>query len=147
LPEINTAFNSYKELVQGKVWIGSLGDTISLIEKEGCHVIVDLRSEKVLTGKEHPLHYVRIPLEQDGEHQQTIIQETVDWICELTEGGYRIGIHCSEERSRTGCIAIGTLIRLGGASTVQEAQATLQALWPDVRLRPQLLAALHDLYP
>lgn len=147
MPKINTSFNSYKELIQGKVWIGGLGDTISLIEKEGCHVIVDLRSEKVLTGKEHPLHYVRIPLEACGEQQQTVIQETVDWICELAEGGYRIGIHCSEERSRTSCIAIGTLIRLGSAGTVQEAQTMLQMLWPDVRLHPQLLAALHDLYP
>ncbi|WP_028560873.1 dual specificity protein phosphatase family protein [Paenibacillus pinihumi] len=147
MPKVKTAWSSCRQLVEGKVWIGGLGDMTTLIEKEHCQIIVDLRAEKVLTGKEHPLHYIQIPIASDTENQQSHIHQAVEWVSEMAEAGYRLGLHCSEDRTRTACIAIGVLIRLGCVATIHEAQNKLNHLWPDCGTDAKLSASLHDLYP
>ncbi|RXZ84237.1 hypothetical protein EBB07_03960 [Paenibacillaceae bacterium] len=146
MPELIARASSYQPLIGNKIWMGSLGDVPALVEKEHCDVIIDLRAEIIPTGKEHPEHYLHFPLIDGEETQEGVINETVETIAALTEHGRRVAFHCASGKSRSGCIAIGLLIRLGQASTVEKAEQLLLAIRPETVIHPKLKTALQHLY-
>ncbi|GGF96935.1 protein-tyrosine phosphatase family protein [Paenibacillus abyssi] len=146
MPELKQMKKSYQQLIENKVWIGGLCDVSALVEKECCDVIIDLRGEKELTGKEHPQHYLHFPLMDGQDNQEPVIHEAVETVAKLVERGHKVALHCTAGQSRTACVASGALIRLGLAESVLEAQQKVQTIRPEAQIHPKLISSLSNLY-
>ncbi|MFZ0445271.1 MAG: protein tyrosine phosphatase, partial [Bacillus sp. (in: firmicutes)] len=61
--------------------------------------------------------------------------------------GENIYFHCQGGSNRTGTVAIGTLLALGKASTIEEAEEMAKNARPKISVKPEMKEALKRIYP
>jgi protein-tyrosine phosphatase len=59
----------------------------------------------------------------------------------------KFAFHCGGGSGRTGTVAVGTLLSLGKAKTIGEAEEMAKAARPKINVKPQMKEALHRLFP
>ncbi|WP_211654705.1 protein-tyrosine phosphatase family protein [Planococcus alpniumensis] len=137
---------AYQQLVKGRIFIGGAADAKTAVENEGIDVVFDLRAEAGASDES----YTRIhaPIVDDSkEHQDESIQEAVDGVVTAYEEGKKIFFHCAGGSNRTGTVAIGTLLALGEAKTVEEAEQMATNVRPIISVKPELKESLHRIFP
>lgn len=137
----------YHELLKGKVYIGGVDDIPEVVAEQNISDVYDLRDNgKEPEGfpKEATRHHY--PIVEDEVGQEASVQGAIQAVKDAVNNNKKIYFHCSGGRNRTGTVAVGLLIELGLASSVQEAEATAKAIRPDISIKPDMRDALKGIY-
>ncbi|MCZ8520845.1 MULTISPECIES: protein-tyrosine phosphatase family protein [Paenibacillus] len=139
---------AYQALVEDRIYLGGASDVEAMITEEHCDVIIDLRDEATecaYPGTEAA--WVKIGL---GDHAETPqderFRQAIDAVVDAYRSGKKVGFHCGGGKGRTGAVAVGTLIALGQASTIEEAERIAKDIRPVINIRPPQREALEKIY-
>ena len=109
---------AYQELVKDKIYIGGAADAQAAADNEKVDVVIDLRAE----ATEEDTDYNRIvcPIVEDSaEHQDESIKNAIDQVKKAYDSGQKVFFHCGGGSNRAGTVAVGTLLALGKADTIE----------------------------
>lgn len=142
---IYLANENYKQLIPDRIFIGGVDAIDELMENEKIDIIFDVRAHvdgplATPISKHTPL------LDTTPEEQDATIQQTVKEVVQAYEEGKNIYFHCNSGNGRGGTVATATLLELGLAKTVEEAEAKAQEIRPSINVRPKFKEALHRIY-
>ena len=137
---------AYQQLVKDRIFIGGAADAKTAVANEGIDVVFDLRAEA--GDSEESYTRVHAPIVDDStEQQDESIQEAVDGVVSAYEEGKKVFFHCAGGSNRAGSVAIGTLLALGEAKTVEEAEQMAKNIRPIISVKPELKESLQRLFP
>ena len=111
---------NYQELVKDRIYIGGADDVEEMMENEKVDIIFDLRAEA--PTEESKYNRVHSPIVDDADHQDESIKKSIEHVVNAYNEGKNVYFHCQGGSNRTGTVAIGTLLALGKASTIEEAE-------------------------
>jgi protein-tyrosine phosphatase len=138
----------YQALIENSIYLGGAADVERMVKEAGCEVIVDLRGEA--TECAYPsadVEWIRINIGDDSnDHLEERFAEAVASIVKAYEQGRKVGVHCNGGKGRTGAVAIGTLLALGKASSLEEAERMVKTVRPVIQVKPHQKDALVKLY-
>lgn len=135
----------YQELVKDRIFIGGAADAKAAATTEKIDVVIDLRAE----AAEGEYDYARIhsPIVDDSdERQDESIKKAIDQVVNAYNEGKKVYFHCAGGSNRTGTLAIGTLLALGKADSIEEAEAQATAVRPIIMVKPQLKESLERIF-
>ncbi|HSO56851.1 MAG TPA: dual specificity protein phosphatase family protein [Paenisporosarcina sp.] len=134
---------NYQALIDDRIFIGGVADVTSAIEEEKIDVVYDLRAEVAASSSEISKHQ---PIVDDGAFQDESIRTGVKQIVQDYQDGKKIFFHCNSGRGRTGTMAVATLMELRLANSIEEAEARVKMVRPEVDVKPQFKDALKRIY-
>jgi thioredoxin reductase (NADPH) len=136
---------NYNELIKDRIYFGGADDVKDMMENEKADVVFDLRAEE----HENKSGYDRIhsPIVDDAEHQDESIKKSVEHVVNAYNAGQKVYFHCGGGSNRAGTVAVGTLLSLGKAKTIEEAEEMAKAARPKVNVKPQMKDALKRIFP
>lgn len=137
---------AYQELVKDKIYIGGAADAQAAADNEKVDVVIDLRAE----AKEEEVNYNRIvcPIVEDStEHQDESIKKAIDEVTKAYDSGKKVYFHCGGGSNRAGTVAIGTLLALGKADTIEEAEKDATAIRSKINVKPEFKESLKRIFP
>jgi protein-tyrosine phosphatase len=139
------AAKNYNELIKDRIYFGGADDVKDMMENEKADVIFDLRAE----SHENKSGYdcIHSPIVDDSEHQDESIKRSIEHVVNAYNGGQKIYFHCGGGSNRAGTVAVGTLLSLGTAKTIDEAEGLAMAARPKVNVKPQMKDALKRIFP
>ena len=111
---------NYQALMKDRIFIGGVADIQEMMDKEQVDVIYDLRAET--PTEESPYNRVHTPIVDDADRQDESVKAAINQVVADYNEGKKVYFHCSGGRNRTGTVAIGTLLELGEAKTIEEAE-------------------------
>ncbi|VEF46261.1 dual specificity protein phosphatase [Bacillus freudenreichii] len=138
------AEKKYEELIPGRIFIGGADAIEGLLENEKIDVIYDLRV-KPKGGLPSELS-VHQPIVDEEETQDESIKTAVNAVIKSYNEGKNVYFHCNTGRGRAGTIATATLLELGLADSVDEAEEKAKTIRPQISVRPQFKDALKRIY-
>ena len=142
----NNVSKNYQELVKNKIFIGGAGEAKEAIENEGIDVVIDLRAE--ILEDNFDFRRVHIPIVDDSDEQQDdSVKIAIDRVAEAYNADQKVYFHCAGGSNRTGTVAIGTLLALGAAKTIEEAENKAMTVRPKINVKPQLKESLKRIFP
>jgi thioredoxin reductase (NADPH) len=136
----------YQDLVKDRIFIGGAAEAKRAAEAEKIDVVIDLRAE----AAEEDYSYSRLhsPVVDDSDEQQDeSIQKAVQEVVDAYNDGKKVYFHCAGGSNRTGTVAIGTLLALGKADSIEEAEAQATSVRQKISVKPQMKEALQRLFP
>ncbi|MFV2046354.1 dual specificity protein phosphatase family protein [Metabacillus litoralis] len=136
---------NYHELVKGRIYIGGADDINDVMENEKVDIAYDLRAEA--PKAESPYHHVHSPIVDDADHQDESVKKSIDSVVSSYNEGKKVYFHCQGGSNRTGTVAIGTLLSLGQAKTIEEAEEMAKTARPKINVKPEMKEALKRIYP
>ncbi|KAA9022870.1 protein-tyrosine phosphatase family protein [Niallia endozanthoxylica] len=136
---------NYQELVKDRIYIGGADDVEDMMGNEKVDVIFDLRAEA--PTEESTYNRVHSPIVDDSHHQDESIKNSIDHVVNAYNEGKNIYFHCQGGSNRTGTVAIGTLLALGKASTIEEAEEMAKTARPKINVKSEMKQALKRIYP
>ena len=135
---------NYEALVPGRIFIGGIDAIDVLVANEKIDVIYDLRAEvKGPLSSEVSVHQ---PIVDEADHQDESIKAAVKEVVASYHSGKNVYFHCNTGRGRAGTIATATLLELGYADSVDEAEQKAKEIRPQINVRPQFKEALRRIY-
>lgn len=137
---------NYQELVKDRIFIGGAADAKDAADMEQIDVVVDLRAE----AAEGEYGYLRIhsPIVDDShERQDDSIKKAIGQVVDAYNDGKKIYFHCAGGSNRTGTVAIGTLLALGKADSIEEAEAQAASVRQKISVKPALKESLQRIFP
>lgn len=134
---------TYQSLVDDRIFIGGVTDVPNAIENEQIDVVYDLRAEVSASSSDISKHQ---PIVDDGEFQDESIRTGVKQIVQDYQDGKKVFFHCNTGRGRAGTMAVATLMELRLANTIDEAEAKVKMVRPEIDVKPQLKEALKRIY-
>lgn len=137
------SIKTYQSLVDDRIFIGGVSDVPNAIENEQIDVVYDLRAEVSASSSDISKHQ---PIVDDGEFQDESIRTGVKQIVQDYQDGKKVFFHCNTGRGRAGTMAVATLMELRLANTIDEAEAKVKMVRPEIDLKPQLKEALKRIY-
>lgn len=120
-----------------------MNEVSNVIQVEKIDVVYDLRAEVIAPSSEISKHQ---PIVDNGEFQDESIRAGVKQIIQDYQEGKKIYFHCNSGNGRTGTMAIAVLLELRMANTIEDAEARVKMIRPDVNVKPQLKEALKEIY-
>ncbi|QYR19344.1 dual specificity protein phosphatase family protein [Paenibacillus sp. sptzw28] len=139
---------NYQALVGDRIYLGGAADVKEMISEAGCEVIIDLREEAEDSGNlsEHVTR-IQVPIgDQSDTPQAELIGQAIKHVVDAYNNGRRVGFHCGGGKGRTGAVAIGTLITLGLAESIEDAERQAKSTRPVINIRPPQREALENLF-
>ncbi|WP_096155349.1 MULTISPECIES: protein-tyrosine phosphatase family protein [Bacillus] len=135
---------NYHELIKGRIFIGGADDVQDMLNNEKVDVVYDLRAE----APNEEVTYTRLhsPIVDDAADQDESIKTSVDHVVKAYNEGKNIYFHCQGGSNRTGTVAIGTLLSLGEATTMEEAEKIAKKARPKINVKPEMKEALGRVY-
>ncbi|PLR95514.1 protein-tyrosine phosphatase family protein [Bacillus sp. T33-2] len=136
---------NYQELVKDRIYIGGADNAKDVLENEKVDVIFDLRAE----APEEDTIRIRVhsPIVDDAQHQEESIKESIDQVVNAYNEGKKIYFHCGGGSNRTGTVAIGMLLQLGKAKSIEEAEEIAKTIRPKINVKPEMKEALQSIHP
>lgn len=136
---------NYHILLENRIFIGGADDVEVLLKNEKIDVIYDLRAEA--PNAEVKYNRIHSPIVDDAENQDEAIQKSIDYVVKTYNEGRSLFFHCQGGSNRTGTVAVGTLLTLGKASTIEEAEQIAKVARPKINVKPEMMEALKRLFP
>ena len=136
----------YQELIKDRIFIGGAADAKSAVESENIDLVVDLRAE-VAEGE---YEYLRVhsPIVDDSDEQQDeSVKKAIDQVVDAYNDGKKIYFHCAGGSNRTGTVAIGTLLSLEKAKSIEEAEAQAISIRSKIKVKQPLKESLQRIFP
>lgn len=136
---------SYQELIEDRIFIGGAEDVMNIMGNERVDVVVDLRAESLNTSSAS--NRVHSPIVDNAEQQDESVKEAINFVVDSYNDGKKVFFHCGGGSNRTGTVAIGTLLALGKADTIAEAEETAKTIRPKINVKPAMRDSLKRLFP
>ncbi len=136
---------TYQELVKGRIFIGGSGDIEKLLINEDIDIVYDLRAEAILG--EFPYNRVHLPIVDDVDLQDSSVKQAINEVIRQYNQGKNVYFHCSGGKNRTGTVAVGTLLNLGHAKNLDEAEYQAKSIRPIINIKGEMKQTLRRLYP
>jgi protein-tyrosine phosphatase len=139
---------NYQSLIDDKIFFGAAADVADMVNNEGVEVIVDLRGEATECADPNAkVEWIKVPLGDNAEGpQDELFQKAINSVVEAYKSGKKVGFHCAGGGGRAGAVAAGTLITLGKATTLDEAEAMAKGIRPKVNIKPPQREALEKIF-
>ncbi|MDM5205399.1 protein-tyrosine phosphatase family protein [Cytobacillus kochii] len=135
---------NYHELIPNRIYIGGANAAVDAVKAQGIDVVYDLRAEA--TEEEANSKRIHAPIVDDAENQDQSVQAAIAKVKEAFDEGKKIYFHCAGGRNRTGTVAIGLLLELGVAMSIEEAELMVQEIRSEISVRPEMKETLKRLY-
>lgn len=136
----------YQELVKDRIFIGGAADAPTAVEAEQIDLVVDLRAE--VTEGEYEYLRVHSPIVDDSDqHQDESIKKAINQVVDAYNDGKKVYFHCAGGSNRTGTVALGTLLALGEAESIEQAESQAVAIRSKINVKPPLKESLHRIFP
>ncbi|MFB5086967.1 dual specificity protein phosphatase family protein [Psychrobacillus sp. PGGUH221] len=136
---------NYHELIKDRIYIGGADDVVDVIENEKVDKVFDLRAES--SNVSFNDKRVHSPIVDDADQQDTSIKNSIEEVVKAYNEGENVYFHCQGGSNRTGTVAIGTLLSLGEADTIEEAKEIAKTVRPKIRVKPGMKEALRRIFP
>ncbi|OMF22576.1 protein tyrosine phosphatase [Paenibacillus sp. FSL H8-0548] len=139
---------AYHELIPGRIYMGGAGDVQSMVDHEGVEVVIDLREEAAQCAAAGAgLQWIKMPLgDEANEPQEQLLHTAIKAVVESYREGKKVAFHCGGGKGRTGTVAYGTLLELGLANTIEDAEQQAQSIRSILNIKPAQRQALETLY-
>lgn len=136
---------NYQALIGDRIFIGGAADVNDVIENEKADVIFDLRAE----APKSEVDYNRIhsPIVDDEENQEESVKRAIGNVINAYNEGKKVYFHCGGGSNRAGTVAIGTLLALGQAKSIDEAEEKAKSVRSKIKVKPEMKEALKRIYP
>jgi len=134
---------NYQALLEN-VFIGGADQVKEAHTNENLDVIIDLRAEA--DNVEDKLPRIHMPIVDDADKQDESVKAAIEYVVQAQKEGKKVYFHCSGGRNRTGTVAMGTLLHMGKASTVEEAEKLATSIRPVINVKPELKEVLQNMY-
>jgi protein-tyrosine phosphatase len=134
---------NYNELVKDRIYIGGFEDADSVRDK--VDVIVDLRAEAPGVQFDD-VYRIHRPIVEEAEQQEDSVRRAINEVVTAYQNGKNVYFHCNGGSNRTGTVAAGTLLSLGEASTLDEAETKAKNVRSKINIKPELKNVLKVLY-
>ncbi|MGG0656124.1 protein-tyrosine phosphatase family protein [Rummeliibacillus pycnus] len=134
---------NYQELVKNRIFFGGAADAEAAIANENIDVVIDLRVAE--PGK---VNYTRIhaPLADEEAEIVPSIKNAVNEVMNAYHDDKKVFFHCGSGSGRAGTMATATLLELGQAKTVEEAEQIAKTIRSKVNVREPMKKALLEIY-
>jgi thioredoxin reductase (NADPH) len=136
---------NYQALIKDRIFIGGADQVDEVMENEKVDVIYDLRAEA--PTQESKYNRIHQPIVDDEEHQEESVKKAIDEVLHSFNEGKKVYFHCGGGSNRTGTVAIGTLLALGQAKEIDQAEVIARDIRPKIKVKPEMKAALKNIYP
>ncbi|WP_191556153.1 protein-tyrosine phosphatase family protein [Metabacillus idriensis] len=136
---------NYHELIKDRIYIGGADDSQDMMANEKADIVFDLRAEAPENSPNY--HRVHSPIVDDADQQDESVKESIDHVVKAYNEGKKIYFHCQGGSNRTGTVAIGTLLELEQAKTIEEAENIAKTARPKINVKPEMHETLKRLYP
>lgn len=136
---------NYHELIKDRIYIGGADDVQEALKNEKIDVVYDLRAEA--PNEEPKYSRVHSPIVDDAVNQEESIESSIEHVVNAYKEGKNVYFHCQGGSNRTGTVAIGTLLALSKASTIEEAEELAKQARPKINVKPEMKEALKRIYP
>ena len=137
--------SEYQELIPKRIYIGGADAIPELLKNEKIDVVYDLRAENA--EGDYDYNRTHQPIVDNAENQDESVKQAIDEVINAYESGKNVYFHCSGGKNRTGTVAIGTLLKLGEANSIEEAEAKAKGIRSVINVNPEMKAALGRLFP
>ena len=139
----------YHALYEDKIFMGGAADVEAMEKNEGIDVIVDLRSEATECAfPASKAKWVQIPLgDNSTENEHLLFKQAIDEVVNAYREGKKVAFHCGGGKGRTGTVAAGTLVALGLANNIDQAEQQAKSIRPVIDIKPVQKEALEKLFP
>lgn len=136
---------NYQELIEERIFIGGADDVVDVLGNEKVDTVFDLRAESPnVSFNEISVH---CPIIDDADQQDTSIKNSIEQVVDAYNKGKNVYVHCQGGSNRTGTVAIGTLLTLGKANTIEEAEKIAKTVRPKISVKPEMKEALKRIFP
>lgn len=136
---------NYHELIKDRIYIGGADDLHDVMKNEKVDVAYDLRAEA--TNEELPYNRVHSPIVDNADQQDVSVKSAIDSVVHAYNEGKNVYFHCQGGSNRTGTVAIGTLLALGQAKSIEEAEEMAKTARPKINVKPEMKETLKRMYP
>jgi protein-tyrosine phosphatase len=136
---------NYHELLKDRIYIGGADDVQDMMENEKVDVIFDLRAESPQESSDY--NRVHSPIVDDAAQQDESVKKSIDHVLSVYNEGKNVYFHCQGGSNRTGTVAIGTLLALGKASTIEKAEEIAKTARPKINVKPEMKETLKRIFP
>lgn len=133
----------YQELVNNQIFFGGAADAEDAIANEKIDIVIDLR---VADSEEVEYSRIHAPIADEEEDIIPSIQHAVGEVMKAYHNGKKVFFHCGSGSGRAGTIATATLLELGQAKTVDEAEQKAKSIRSKVNVREPMKKALKQIY-
>lgn len=139
---------NYHALIPGQIFMSGANDVQSIVDNEGVEVIVDLREEsEQCAAAGEGLKWIKVPLgDEANEPQEQLLQNAIEAVVDAYKEGKKVAFHCGGGKGRTGTVAYGTLLELGLADTIEDAEQQAQSIRSLLNIKPAQRKALEAIY-
>ncbi|GKU79070.1 tyrosine-protein phosphatase [Paenibacillus sp. L3-i20] len=139
---------AYHELIPGRIFMGGAQDVQSMVDHEGVVVVVDLRAEAEQCAAEaEGLEWIKVPLgDVANEPQEELLHKAIKAVVESYKEGKKVVFHCGGGKGRTGTVAYGTLLELGLAKSIDDAEQQAQSIRSVLSIKPAQRKSLEAIY-
>lgn len=139
---------TYHALIPGRIYMGGADDVQAMVDHENIEIIVDLREESeqcAATGE--GLKWIKVPLgDEANEPQEKLLHTAIKAVVESYKEGKKVAFHCGGGKGRTGTVAYGTLLELGLADTIEDAEQQAQSIRSILNIKPAQRKSLEAIY-
>lgn len=134
----------YDELIQGRIYFGGAADADEAVANKQIDLVVDVR----VNGRDEigAYQYIHAPIVDESDRISESIKEGVNQVVDAYKEGKNIYIHCGSGNGRAGVMCVATLIELGLAENLSDAEVKVKKVRPIVNVRPKMREALETLY-
>jgi protein-tyrosine phosphatase len=136
---------NYQALIPNRIFIGGADAVPELLKNEKVDMVYDLRAE--ITEGEFDYSRTHVPIVDDAEQQDESVSKAIDEVIQAYQSGKNVFFHCAGGKNRTGTVAIGTLLQLGEANSIEEAEAKAKGVRDLINVNPEMKAVLGRLFP
>lgn len=136
---------NYHELIKDRIYIGGADDVADVLENERIDTVFDLRAESSNVSFNETS--VNSPIIDDVDQQDTAIKNSIEQVVDAYNKGENVYFHCQGGSNRTGTVAIGTLLTLEKANTIEEAEKIAKIARPKISVKPEMKEALKRIFP
>lgn len=134
----------YDELIKGRVYFGGAGDVQAVVDEQAVHKVIDVR----VNGRSEAVdyNYIHVPIADESEETATSIKTGVQHVVDAYRAGETVYFHCGSGGGRAGVMAVATLMELGLAKDLEDAEAKAKEARPAINIRPNMRESLENLY-
>lgn len=138
----------YHALHEDKIYMGGAADVEEMVKQEGVQVVVDLREEATeCASTDANVKWIKIPLGDNAtESEEVLFKKAIDEVVSAYHNGQKVAFHCGGGKGRTGTVAIGTLLALGEAQTIAEAEEKAKSIRNIIQIKPTQRGSLEKIF-
>ena len=136
---------NYQELIKDRIFFGGADDVKEMMENEKADIVFDLRVKKIDVDPQ--INRIHSPIVDDKEEQAETLKRAIDHVVEAYKNDQKVYFHCGGGNTRAGTVAIGTLIALNKADSIEEAEEMTRAIRPTIKSNPDMKESLKKIFP